>query len=144
MILSKIYSKSGDWEMNAYDHLLVVIGTVTVLGLMFSLMFSSEYYFISSLLWVLPIIMIPLTEILFYLDKRRPGRNENKLWFTAKLKFEAFIDTLIIFVNFNSARCLITKYCESMGLVLLWTLVVCGIILLLVLWVCINSKRYKK
>lgn len=104
-------------------------------------------------LWAVGIILLIITEILFLLNKTLPsniGLNNNDLmWFTTKLKIEAFIESLIIFASIKGCyRVLPTidysKFylisLECFGFIFKILIIVAAIYA----YIWINSRRYKQ
>ena len=99
-------------------------------------------------LWIYGILLLVITEILFFLDKTKSNTTSVML-FTFGRKIEAFIEAIIIFmsvklvyrilltINYNKIYLLITE-------TLLNIITVVIIISVIYMYVWINSRRYKK
>ena len=139
----------------------VVFGLVSGLafGLVFGLIYGLTYGLVTITsnypefipIWVLVIGIIAIMELFFFLDDKQPKKEENKIWFTAKRKFYALFDTLLILVNINNIR-IISKELEInwiivkdwigyIGIGIGTILIVSGI---LYLFLKLNSLRYNK
>jgi len=98
--------------------------------------------------WIFIILILIITEVLFLFDKRKLEPKKNRLWFTLKLKLEAFFESLLILTNILNVIYLIEyteweKYYEPIKTISFYILIFFGIIGLLLIWLYLNSLRYK-
>lgn len=121
-------------------------------GLIFGLAFGFFKIVIPSLLfpyWIFLVLTVIAMELLFLFDKRKPKPRENILWFTFKIKFEAFFESILILTNIVNAIYLIeviewSKYYEPIVQVFSWIVCFVGVIGFLLIYLYLNSLRYKK
>ena len=174
MIIHKL-SKCSWWNDDVKNGIIfglasgIILGIVSgsVSGIVSGIIFTIAYGLVSGLvtglvtitsnypeflpIWVLVIGIIAIMELFFFLDDKKPKKEENKIWFTAKRKFYALFDTLLILVNINNIR-VISKELEInwiivkdwigyIGIGIGTLLIVSGI---LYLFLKLNSLRYNK
>jgi len=119
-------------------------------GLAFGLanLFQSDFYVNLLLL----IIIIILSELLFLLDKSKPDKKINRLWFTLIHKGEAFFESCLIVINIVailSVDLSVVSAFLSEQIPILQQILYCVgwgtlIIILAVGYIYLNSLRYKK
>jgi MFS family permease len=96
------------------------------------------------------IIVFILLELFFWMDSKKIGKKENRLLFTLKRKSYALFDALLIVVNVLNVRWLLNKTNINKEDVLYWIgqigyygLIVIGIVLILLVYVWLNSLKYR-
>src|SRR4030042_1466405 len=94
MIINKVYRWAKKKDLEA--ELAAGLAGGLVMGLVWGLATFPFMNFPENLIMVL--LILALSELLFLLDKRQP-RKENRFWFTAKVKGEALLESVIIFFN---------------------------------------------
>ena len=101
--------------------------------------------------WVYGIILVVVTEILFFLDKTQPNTTDKDkvMWFTAERKIEALIEASILLVILKLLRREFTSldisiYYPILIDILVGILGIISIALLTYIFIWINSFRYKK
>ena len=101
--------------------------------------------------WVYGIILVVVTEILFFLDKTQPNTTDKDkvMWFNKKRKIEALIEASILLVILKLLRREFTSldisiYYPILIDILVGILGIISIALLTYIFIWINSFRYKK
>lgn len=120
--------------------------------------------FIFSTWWVGLVIFIAVTELFFFLDKSKPKKKDKIFSFTIQRKLSALFDAFIFILAANNIKILWDEIFPSISFsdiavwfsniwqsfttalpgILYWAGIVAGIIALTVLYLWLNSIRYKK
>lgn len=91
-------------------------------------------------------IGLGITEVFFWLDKRKP--KDNVLAHTAKLKLESMLKAFLSLLGFNALVNRLNSIDYNallywVGVIGIWILIIVGIGFMFVAYIWINSKRYK-
>jgi len=103
------------------------------------------------------LIIIALAEILFWLGRKEKVNVKNLFLHTCKRKAEALFESLIILVNLNNIRYILTRvetyewFRENYSLILKWIgYIGAGVIILAAIagifyvWIKLNERKYTK
>src|SRR4030042_1317169 len=96
LVMGLVMGLAGGLVMGLVWGLAGGLAAGLVIGLVWGLATFPFMNFPENLIMVL--LILALSELLFLFDKRQP-RKENRFWFTAKVKGEALLESVIIFFN---------------------------------------------
>ena len=114
-------------------------------------------YFIPTFIsfWLLIILLIIFTEVLFWFDKQKISKHQSKFWFTVIKKLEALFEALVVLSILNTIRIFIKSiiylFNKILNITIPWKIIFTwlgyiGIVVLsialLYLYVKINSVKY--
>jgi len=119
--------------------------------LSFATVYVTFFYGFSYSPWILSAVVIVFSEILFMLDKSKICDDKNVFWFTLEHKLEALIESALIVFNVaavirffpNIAKATIEMLPIAIHCATVFA-IVAAVSLLIVIWVWINSLRYKR
>jgi len=126
----------------------LAFGLVAGLAASLANLFQSDFYVNLLLL----IIIIILSELLFLLDKSKPDKKINRLWFTLIHKGEAFFESCLIVINIVAVLSVdwsvVSAFLSNQIPILQQTLYCVGwgtlIVILVAGFIYLNSLRYKR
>ncbi len=131
-----------------------ILGYFISFTLCFALLCLFLYFPSFIPIWLFILIGIIILETCFWLDKQKPKKKQNKLWFTVGKKLEALLESIAILGTLNLIRLLI-KWIISWKIpwetIITWigyigiglaALFVTGLVLYL--YIKLNSLKYKK
>ncbi len=106
-------------------------------------------------IWILIILVLVITEIKFWLDKKKPEKKENKFKFTIKRKLIAFLESSFIIIVlgglYNLSKKVIPYLEDNFIIIVKWLCYISiGLMILAIIigifWICIklNSLKYSK
>lgn len=127
------------------------VGIGCIIGGIVSLIALNIFAYTNPPIWLFILMSILLGEIIFFLDKKKPKRKDNVLWFTSKRKGLSLFISSIILITISGLINSIRKFIEFIRErweILLKIFGYVGIVIIILgaiwLFIWLNSLKYKR